>query len=102
MKVFTGKLVIDLSTVVKTGNEKEMIEEAHQGLTSELLDEIQLLLGANGYWADSLGGTLEEGNNQSEARIKTIISKTDEAKKDINKIYDKVNIEKNTFSFKID
>jgi hypothetical protein len=93
MKVYSGKLVIDLSTVVETEDEKDMFEQAIQGLTSELLGEIRLLLGANGYWASNLSGELKQAENQNEDRVKIINSKVDAAKRGIDKVYGKQNIE---------
>ncbi len=98
MKVFSGKLVIDLATVVENDNNKAMEEEAHQELTDELFNELKLLLGSRGYWASSIGVTLVEDENSEVSTIKVIKSKTDKAKKDIYKVYNKANIK----SHKID
>ncbi|MDQ0246505.1 hypothetical protein J2S09_004109 [Bacillus fengqiuensis] len=91
MNTFQGKMVIEVSTLVKTSSEKLMSDEAHKGLTSELFKEIRLLLGAKGYLTGSIGATLKDAGEAEDNDIVLINSNTEEAIKDIHYVYNKAN-----------
>lgn len=92
MNLYKGKMVIDISSLVESNNEKDMTNEAHEDLTTELFDEIMLLLGAKGYRVLSIGATLKNAGLAKETDI--VIGKKDkeEAMKNINKVYNKANL----------
>ncbi|MED1490841.1 MULTISPECIES: hypothetical protein [Bacillus] len=91
MNLFKGRMVIELSTLVDTNNEEIMTEQAHDGLTSELFNEIMILLGAKGYFVGSIGATLEDSGKAKDEDFILIKSNTDKALRDIHQVYNKAN-----------
>ncbi|ADC48796.1 hypothetical protein BpOF4_03650 [Alkalihalophilus pseudofirmus OF4] len=87
MKIYSGKLVINIATVVEEKIKAFEVEEAHKELTDELFNEIRLLLGSHGFWANDIGATLEECEYAKDSTIKVIQSEVEKAKKVRNETY---------------
>lgn len=91
MEVYAGKLVIDLATIVEDSEDNIMKNNAHEALSSELVDELRMILGAAGYFAGSVGATLEkveEANTNEYSMIKSYVK---QSKKDAYRVYNKAN-----------
>lgn len=91
MNLFKGKLVIDLVAAVKSGDEKTMTDQAHEGFTPELTNEIMALLGAKGYISQSFGVTLENQGVAYDTELELIEKETQECKKRAKLVYNKAN-----------
>lgn len=91
MQVYSGKLVIDLATIVEDAEENIMKSNAHEGLTSELMHELRLILGVAGYSAGSVGATLEKVEDVNESDYSMIKSYVKQCKKDVHRVYSKAN-----------
>jgi hypothetical protein len=91
MRVFSGKVVIEVSTLVEQDEEKIMIQKAHEGLTSELFNEIELLFGVRGYMTGSIGAALVNVREAREGDIVLIKTLTEEAKRKADDVYNKDN-----------
>ncbi|WP_270363303.1 hypothetical protein [Bacillus paranthracis] len=91
MKVYAGKLVIDLATIVDDADENIMKNNAHEALTSELIHELRIILGAAGYLAGSVGATLEKVKDANPNDYSMIKSYVEQSKKDVLRVYNKAN-----------
>lgn len=89
MKIYSGKLVIELATLVELADKDAMDEKAHEGLTSELFKEISLLLGNKGYMTGSMGATLEYVETPREHDFALVKSSIEAAKEQVNQVYNK-------------
>ncbi|MFD1032929.1 hypothetical protein [Metaplanococcus flavidus] len=90
MVVYSGRLFIEVSTLVEQ-SEEDMKNKAHENITPELLKELRLLLGNKGYMTGMIGANLEHVNSTNEQDIKHIKSQVDIAKRRINEVYNKAN-----------
>lgn len=90
-QIYSGKLVIDLATIVESDEEKVMKNNAHEALSSELMQELRVILGAAGYLAGSVGATLEKVDNVSLSDHSIIKSFVEQSKKDVHQVYNKAN-----------
>ncbi|MCM3162572.1 hypothetical protein [Metabacillus litoralis] len=93
MKVYSGKLVIDLATIVDGADENIMKNKAHELLTSEVTNELRTILGAAGYLAGSVGATLEKVEDANPNDYSMIKSYVEQSKKDVKRVYNKANRE---------
>ncbi|WP_312098439.1 hypothetical protein [Niallia sp.] len=91
MEIYSGKLTIEIATLVEKAGEKEMTNKAHEALTTELLQELRAILGAAGYMASSLGATLEKVENAKPSYSSVIASEVEKSKKEVLKVYNKAN-----------
>nr|WP_276519697.1 hypothetical protein [Bacillus infantis] len=91
VQVYSGKLVIDLATIVEDAEDNIMKNNAHEALTSELMDELRVILGAAGYLAGSVGATLEKVKDANTNDYSMIKSYVKQSKKDIHRVYNKSN-----------
>ncbi|TWT00135.1 hypothetical protein [Planomicrobium sp. CPCC 101079] len=91
MEIYDGRLFIDVSTLVEHSEEEEMKNKAHENFTSELFNELRILLGNKGYMTGVIGVNLEHVDSPKEHDIKLIESQVTEAKRQINSVYNKAN-----------
>ncbi|WP_368658439.1 hypothetical protein AB3Z07_02650 [Metabacillus halosaccharovorans] len=91
MQVYSGKLVIDLATIVDDADENIMKNDAHEALTSEVTHELRTILGAAGYLAGSVGATLEKVEDANPNDYSMIKSYVEQSKKDVQRVYNKSN-----------
>ncbi len=91
MEIYSGKLTIELATLVESCEESDMKNKAHEGLTSELMAELRTILGAAGYMAGAIRATLEKVENAKPSDVSMIRSHVEKAKKEINHVYNKAN-----------
>lgn len=98
MEIYSGKLLIDIATLVESVGEKEMTNKAHEALTTELMTELRSILGAAGYMAGSVRATLEKVDNPKTSDFSMISSVVEQSKKEVHKVYNKAN----RTTFKID
>ena len=91
MKLYKGQLVVDIMTVVNMNSEEKMTEEAHEGITFELFDEITTLIGAKGYLTPSIGATLESNGEASVGQIQAITRNEIGAMRAAESLYNKAN-----------
>ncbi|NRG33960.1 hypothetical protein [Niallia circulans] len=91
MKVYSGKLVIDLATIVDDADENIMKNNAHEALTSELIHELRIILGAAGYLAGSVGATVDKVEGADPNDYSMIKSFVEQSKKDVQRVYNKAN-----------
>ncbi|MDI7740595.1 hypothetical protein QMK38_01155 [Lysinibacillus fusiformis] len=91
MNLYKGKLVAEIVTVVNTNNEEKMTEYAHEGVTFELLEEIQTLLAANGYYTISVGAKLENEDNATNNQIEIIKRNEIDGIRKAKSLYNKAN-----------
>lgn len=91
MQIYSGKLVIDLATIVESDEEKVMKINAHEALSSELMQELRVILGAAGYLAGSVGATLEKVEDVNTNDYSMIKSYVKQSKKDVHRVYNKAN-----------
>ena len=89
MEIYSGKLKIELATIVESSEENNMKNKAHEGLTMELMKELRLLLGAAGYMVGAIGTTLEKVENPKSSDYSMIKSEVEKSKKEINRVYNK-------------
>lgn len=89
MEIYSGKLKIELATIVEFSEENNMKNEAHEGLTMELMEEIRILLGAAGYMVGAIGTTLEKVENSKSSDYSMIKSEVEKSKKETNRVYNK-------------
>ncbi|PLT33656.1 hypothetical protein [Bacillus sp. V5-8f] len=98
MQIYSGKLIIDLATIVEDAEENIMKNNAHEALTSELMHEVRVILGAAGYLAGSVGATLEKVEDVNASDYSMIKSYVKQSKKDVHQVYNKAN----TATFRIE
>ncbi|MFD2215313.1 hypothetical protein [Metabacillus endolithicus] len=91
MQVYSGKLVIDLATIVNDADKNIMKNNAHEALTSELIHELRIILGAAGYLAGSVGATLDKVEDAHPNDYSMIESYVEQSKKDVQRVYNKAN-----------
>ncbi|AQX53057.1 hypothetical protein [Priestia flexa] len=91
MQVYSGKLVIDLATIVDDADENIMKNNAHEALNSEVTHELRTILGAAGYFAGSVGATLEKVEDANPNDYSMIKSYVEQSKKDVQRVYNKAN-----------
>lgn len=92
MNLYKGNLVIDIVTAVKSSDEeKTMTNQAHEGFTPELTNEIMALLGAKGYISQSFGVTLENQGVAYDTELELIEKNKQECKKRAELVYNKAN-----------
>lgn len=89
--LFKGKLVVDIVTAVETSDDKAMTDQAHEGLATELFDEIMALLGAKGYITQSIGATLINNGVAYDSELELIERNRLESIKRAESIYNKAN-----------
>jgi hypothetical protein len=89
MEIYSGKLVIELATIVEPSEENIMKNKAHEGLSSELTKELRLILGDAGYMAGAIGTTLEKVEDAKQYQFSMIMSQVEKSKKEINHVYNK-------------
>lgn len=89
MEIYSGKLKIELATIVKSSEENNMKNNAHEGLTMELMEELRLLLGAAGYMVGAIGTTLEKVENPKSSDYSMIKSEVEKSKIEIKRVYNK-------------
>ncbi|NMO80088.1 hypothetical protein [Niallia alba] len=91
MQVYSGKLVIDLATIVDDADKNIMKNNAHEALTLEVTHELRTILGAAGYLAGSVGATLEKVEDANPNDYLMIKSYVEQSKKDVQRVYNKAN-----------
>ena len=91
MQVYSGKLVIDLATIVDDADKNIMKNNAHEALTLEVIHELRTILGAAGYLAGSVGATLEKVEDANRNDYSMINSYVEQSKKDVQRVYNKAN-----------
>ncbi|MEQ2527725.1 hypothetical protein WMO40_13520 [Bacillaceae bacterium CLA-AA-H227] len=91
MQVYSGKLVIDLATIVDDADENIMKNNAHEALNSEVTHELRTILGAAGYLAGSVGATLEKVEDANPNDYSMIKLYVEQSKKDVQRVYNKAN-----------
>lgn len=98
MEIYSGKLSIEIATLVESAGEKEITSKAHEALTTEIMTELRAILGAAGYMAGAVGATLEKVENPKTSDFSMISSVVEQSKRDVQKVYNKAN----RATFKID
>lgn len=91
MQVYSGKLVIDLATIVDDADKNIMKNNAHEALTLGVIHELRMILGAAGYLAGSVGTTLEKVEDANPNDYSMIKSYVEQSKKDVQRVYNKAN-----------
>ena len=91
VNLYKGKLVIEIVAAVKTSDEKTMTDEAHEGFTPELTNEIMALLGAKGYISQSFGVTLEDKGVAYDVELELIEKEKQESIRRAESVYNKAN-----------
>lgn len=84
MNIYRGKMVIDVVTAVESNNEEVMTEKAHDRFTTELMDKIQAVLGAEGYITESIGAALENNGKASDLDLDVIKKEKIEGERRVN------------------
>lgn len=98
MEIYSGKLSIEIATLVELAGEKEMTNAAHEALTTEIMAELRTILGAAGYMVGSVRATLEKVDDPKSSDFSMISSVVEQSKKEVIKVYNKAN----RTTFKID
>ena len=91
MEVFDGRLYIDVSTLVERSEGEDMKNKAHESFTSELFTELRILIGNRGYMTGIMGVNLKHVESSTENDVRLIKSEVDNAKRQINSVYNKAN-----------
>jgi hypothetical protein len=91
VEIYSGKLVIEVATAVDLAEENIMINNAHEGISSELIKELRLLVGAAGYMVGSVGATLEKVENANQNELNMIKSQIVKSKREVKRVYNKAN-----------
>jgi hypothetical protein len=91
VEIYSGKLVIEVAIAVDLAEENIMINNAHEGISSELIKELRLLVGAAGYMVGSVGATLEKVENANQGALNMIKSQIVKSKREVKRVYNKAN-----------
>ncbi|WP_274307964.1 hypothetical protein [Solibacillus daqui] len=81
MELFKGKITLELFSVVESQESKQATKSlAHEGLSSEFLDELWALTEAKGYYVQSVAADLNKAGEATPQQVKTINEAIDSAK----------------------
>lgn len=81
MELFKGLITLELFTAVNSQeNERATKNLAHEGLSSELLDELKTLIEAKGYYVKSIAADLNSTGNATVQQVKIIDDTIKQAK----------------------
>lgn len=81
MKLFKGHITLELFTAVNSQeNEKATKILAHEGLSSEFLDELKSFVEAKGYYIQSIAADLKSTGNATTQQVKIIDETVERAK----------------------
>lgn len=93
MKLYKGKIVIDVLTVVESNEDENVMKNyAHENITNELMNELMALVGANGYLVGGIGADLNYNGEAKNQHIRSIEKSIKDSKIKAGNIYNKFNI----------
>ncbi len=93
MELYKGAIVINVLTAVENNEDLRVVtNNAHENITNELLNELMVIVGANGYKVGGISADLKYYGEANNRHICSIEESTKEAKIKVGNIYNKENI----------